>query len=397
MTHVRTDLQAGILLDRHSAWLVEFASALAQRTTLAAYSAVPRTLGRFSTRLSPVAIDDPPLTVVDFPVQRGYFSFPLQHILKEHRRIAAWLQRGVQDPSAAWLLCCYPHYSKVAALWPGPVVYYATDLFDKYEGRSYRDVSRMEEDICHRASLVCPNSQRIADYLVSRRACDPQKILVVPNGVRQSSVLSDSPNAPFELPPDCKALSRPVAGVIGNMATNVNWELLQEVVGATPWLSWLFVGPASARIEDTAQNQARARLLAAGPRVRFVGSRPYGELKAYARGLDVAVLPYMKQEPTYSGSSTRFYEHLAACRPILATDGFAELLDKEPLLKILRTPDDWIAALNHLREHQFRDGVERARWLQSQHETWDLRAQRLCEAMLAAKANSGALATGSAR
>jgi hypothetical protein len=181
------------------------------------------------------------------------------------------------------------------------------------------------------------------------------------------------------------------------MATNVNWELLQEVVGATPWLSWLFVGPASARIEDTAQNQARARLLAAGPRVRFVGSRPYGELKAYARGLDVAVLPYMKQEPTYSGSSTRFYEHLAACRPILATDGFAELLDKEPLLKILRTPDDWIAALNHLREHQFRDGVERARWLQSQHETWDLRAQRLCEAMLAAKANSGALATGSAR
>ena len=35
-------------------------------------------------------------------------------------------------------------------------------------------------------------------------------------------------------------------------------------------------------------------------------------LAAYARAFDVAVLPYRRVEPTYSGSSTRFYEHLAA-------------------------------------------------------------------------------------
>jgi glycosyltransferase involved in cell wall biosynthesis len=381
---------ASILLDSRSPWLVEFAAALARRMEVTAYSAVPRSLGMFSKRLQKSALHDPPLEVVEFPVQRGYFSFPLRYILKEHRRIAKWVQSGSRDPSATWLVCCYPQYAKVAALWPGPVAYYATDLFTSYEGRSYRNIASMEEALCRRALLVCPNSQRIADYLVSGCACAAQKILVLPNAVRQSNLLPVPAVAPFELPNDSAGLPRPVAGVIGNMGPNVDWVLLEQVVTATPWLSWLFVGPSAARIGDPAQNMARARMLAAEGRIRFLGSRPYGELRAYARGLDVAVLPYRKREPTYSGSSTRFYEHLAACRPILATDGFEELLHKEPLLQVLRSPAGWIDALHQLREHKFHDGIEEARWRQSCGETWDTRAQRMCEGFA-----SGHLSTSS--
>jgi glycosyltransferase involved in cell wall biosynthesis len=138
----------------------------------------------------------------------------------------------------------------------------------------------------------------------------------------------------------------------------------------------------------------RARLLAAGGRIRFPGSKPYGELKSYARSVDVAVLPYMKREPTYSGSSTRFYEHLAACRPILATDGFEELLHKEPLLKILRSPAQWVRALQELHDKEFRDGLEELRWRQSQDETWEARVERLRDAMLPRQAARGASARG---
>jgi hypothetical protein len=350
---------------------------------VAAYSAMPRNFGRLSKRLRKATIFDPPLEVVEFPVQRGYFSSPLRYILKEHRRIATWVQSGVRDPSATWLVCCYPQYSKVAALWPGPVAYYATDLFASYEGRSFRNVNESEVALCRRASLICPNSQRIADHLVRDCACDARKILVLPNAVRQSSVLPVPAVAPCELPDDCKTLPRPVAGVIGNMGVNVDWVMLEQVVTATPWLSWLFVGPTSVRISDSAQSKARAGLLAGDGRVRFVGSKPYGELRAYACSLDVAVLPYLKREPTYSGSSTRFYEHLAACRPMLATGGVEEFLHKEPLLKILTSPAGWIDALQQLRGQQFRDGFEEARWQQSRRETWEARAQRLCEEMLA--------------
>ena len=67
-------------------------------------------------------------------------------------------------------------------------------------------------------------------------------------------------------------------------------------------------------VDEGEQRQAREELLGMGGRVRFVGSKHYGDLKYYARALDVAVLPYRMREPTFSGSSTRFYEHQAACR-----------------------------------------------------------------------------------
>ncbi len=110
-----------ILLDVRAPWLVEFASALARQTRVSAYSSSPETLGLFSSALRTFSMDDPPLEVTRFPVQRGYFSFPLRYLLNEQRRIVRWLLAGVREPASTWLVCCYPHYSKVADLWPGPV------------------------------------------------------------------------------------------------------------------------------------------------------------------------------------------------------------------------------------------------------------------------------------
>ena len=113
----------------------------------------------------------------------------------------------------------------------------------------------------------------------------------------------------------------------------------------------------------------------------FLGPKPYGELQAFARAFDVAVLPYLKSEPTYSGSSTRFYEHLAACRPMLATRGFAELLEKPPLLELVDTPTQMVAGLERLREMSFCDGFEEARWDASRTGTWENRVNLLVGAL----------------
>ena len=82
----------------------------------------------------------------------------------------------------------------------------------------------------------------------------------------------------YPLPPVLEGLSRPVAGIIGNLAANLDWEF------------------------------------------------------------DVAILPYRFGEPNYSGSATRFYEHLAACRPMLATPNVAELQTKQPSCLSQATP-----------------------------------------------------------
>jgi hypothetical protein len=134
------------------------------------------------------------------------------------------------------------------------------------------------------------------------------------------------------------------------------------------------------KIPEAAQSEARRRLLGRGGRIRFVGGKPYGELARYARAFDVAVMPYKKQEPTYSGSATRFYEHLAACRPMLATRGFHELLSKEPLLWLVDSGEEVATAIAALRRTGFRDGVEEIRWRASREGTWQVRARDLLAA-----------------
>ena len=165
---------------------------------------------------------------------------------------------------------------------------------------------------------------------------------------------------------------------MGDLSGNLDWLLLQDVIGQTPDLDWVFVGPADRPIPDAAHAAARARVRTLAT---FVGAKPYGQLQSYARCFHAAVLPYLRREPTYSGSSTRFYEHLAACRPMVATRGFAELLEKEPLLKLADTATEMAATLNHLHLTGFSDNLESDRWQASQSATWERRVDSMREAL----------------
>jgi glycosyltransferase involved in cell wall biosynthesis len=259
------------------------------------------------------------------------------------------------------------------------VIYYVTDLFVAY-GEDPGYIKSLDRRMCAAATLVCPNSQRIADYLIEEAVCPQTKIVVLPNATRKANLLGQG-HPSIEAPPDMQDLPRPVAGVIGNLAANTDWELLKETIERVPWLSWVFVGPTDGPIIEARQDRARAFLMQRGGRTRFVGPKPYGQLKDYARAFDVGILPYRKIEPTFSGSSTRFYEHLAACKPILATRGFEELLHQEPLLRLVSTAAEMTTALDELRQTEFRDGHEDQRSKVSQNQTWEHRAAHMINAL----------------
>jgi Glycosyl transferases group 1 len=308
-------------------------------------------------------------------LQRGFAKFPIMPIARESARIKLRLLRRSENAGQSPLICSVPHYAAVAESWPGPVVYYVTDRFVAY-GDDPDFIRALDRRMCVAAALVCPNSQRIADYLINEAECPASKIVLLPNATRKANVLAQrTPSG--ELPEDIADLARPLAGVVGNLGSNTNWELLKDAIARTPWLSWVFVGPADNPISEPDQSEAREFLMQHDGRIRFVGSKPYGELRDYARAFDVAILPYRGIEPTYSGSSTRFYEHLAACKPMIATRGFEELLHKEPLLRLVDTGSELVAAIEQLRKTNFRDGYEELRREVSQNETWETRASSL--------------------
>ena len=356
----------------------EFASALSGIAPTTSWEPAMLKLGMLHDWQKPEALPNPPLTIQRFPLQRGYARAPVSWLLPFERRLLARLKANSEDPAHTGLICSTPYYAPLAERWPGPVVYYATDLTVAYANVDPKQVRLLDRRMCRVATAVCPNSRRIADYFVQQSGCDPGKITVVPNATRASNIAAQPLFAPGPLPEDMRDLKRPIAGVIGNLAGNMDWLLLAEAIRLTPEITWVFVGPTSMPIKDREQQAARAWVQR---HAAFVGMKTYDQLQMYARTFDVAVLPYRKHEPTYSGSSTRFYEHLAACRPILATRGFAELLEKPPLLTLVDTAVELCDQLSHLASHGFTDGLETARWEASKFGTWEERARALVAAV----------------
>lgn len=364
------------ILDVGSIWMREFGSALSRQASVVAWTPVMSRMGIFSDWEWVVEIPEPALTVRQFPLQRGYARESLRRLVRFEDRLLKRVEQATAEAAErSVLICSTPFYAPLAERWPGPVVYYSTDLTAEYEGINRGQVRDLDRSLCRVARAVCPNSTRIADYFVREVGCDRSKITVVPNATRASNVADEPLLRPGPLPEDVRDVPRPIAGVIGDLSGNMDWSVIADAMERTPELNWVFVGPTTRTIADRVQSSGRERVMRG--RARFVGSKPYGELQAYARSFDVAVLPYRKKEPTYSGSSTRFYEHLTACRPMVATRGFAELMEKVPLLTLVDTGEEMAAALEELGKTGFSDGLEKARWEASRTGTWEERARML--------------------
>jgi hypothetical protein len=371
------------VLDARSIWMQEFTASLSRIAPTLGWLPRFSWTGLLDGHVEDLASADPAFRGRVFALQRGYSRAPISWLARTGERLTRMLGEADGDMASSPLICTTPFYAPVAELWPGPVVYYLTDLTCAYAGLDPDQVRRLDRRLCAVARLVCPNSRRIADYCIRDANCDPGKIVVVPQATRSANVAPAPLLEPGPLPADLADLPRPVLGVIGNLADNMDWHLIEEAVRATPGFSWAFVGPVDMEIADAERQRARQRVLQMGGRTRFIGMRKYGELQTYARGFDAAVLPYRRHEPTFSGSCTRFYEHLAAGRPMFGTRGFAELLEKEPLIKLFDTAGELAEALGTLRRNGLRDGLEPARWAASRTGTWDARAAQMVEALAA--------------
>jgi hypothetical protein len=368
------------ILDTDSIWLREFACALRANVPTRNWCPEIRNFGWLENWEKIERFSDPQIEMTRFPLQRGYARTPIGQMLPFGKDVVARLKRASSTPKFETLVCTAPFYAPVAERWPGKIVYYLTDLTKEYAGMNAHQIVRLDRRMCRVASAVCPNSSRIARYLENEAGCDPAKLTVIPNATRQQNIMDRPLMKPAAPPNDIADLQPPFLGIIGNLAGNMDWCLIQDAVEKTRDISWVFVGPTSMRIADPVQDRARRDLLRRGGRLRFVGQRSYGQLARYARAFHVAFMPYRRHEPTYSGSATRFYEHLAACRPMLSSRGFHELLSKEPLLQLVDTGEEVAAAVERLRSTGFQDGLEDARWCASREGTWQVRARDLLAA-----------------
>ncbi len=366
-----------VVFDVRSIWVTEFARALATKIPAIGLSPTIDPLGLLYRAARPVDGDDA-LKVFACRLQRGWWRSAL---LSERRKLVEFVHSHAKLAPTTCVIFTSPHYASVAeAFRQCTTAYYVTDNF-RACFPDERAIATLETMLAARVNHVFPNSERIRRFFVDEAKVEDDRVTVIPNGVRSENILPAPLYAPTDPPAEMPTMPRPWALVMGNLAANTDWRLLEAVIGEMPWLHWVFVGPTEMPCASDDHERIRSRLMKTEARARFLGRQPPGALRDYARACDVAVLPYMKREPTYSGSSTRSYEHFAACRPILATDGFAELLDREPLVSICCSPEEMISALENLKQSGFLDGHEAERWQLAKESTWHHRAGRMLEVL----------------
>ena len=115
---------------------------------------------------------------------------------------------------------------------------------------------------------------------------------------------------PGEEPQDQAGIPGPRLGFYGVIDERMDLGLLAALADARPHWSIVLVGPVVKIAEADLPRRAN---------LHYLGGKGYGDLPAYLRGWDVALMPFAINEATRFISPTKTPEYLAAGRPVVST------------------------------------------------------------------------------
>jgi glycosyltransferase involved in cell wall biosynthesis len=110
--------------------------------------------------------------------------------------------------------------------------------------------------------------------------------------------------------PDIASLQGPVLGYFGVIDERIDYELLARLADADPGWSIAMVGP-FAKVDPHTFPQR--------PNLHWLGGRPYADLPALTKGMDVCLMPFALSPATEFINPTKALEYMAAGKPVVAT------------------------------------------------------------------------------
>jgi glycosyltransferase involved in cell wall biosynthesis len=211
----------------------------------------------------------------------------------------------------------------VQALWDrvdaSLLVYHCVDDLGAVPGIPRNTVREAEESIVRQADAVFLTSRELFARL---SMLSPETTHYFPN-VADFAHFSQA-GAEGPVPEDLRAVPRPRLGFVGTLSTyKLDLELILEVARQKPDWHWVFVGPVGSSDPSALRNGLDRT------NVHFLGYRPYEQLPDYLRGFDVATIPCKLNEYTKSMFPMKFFEYLAAGKPVVTTplDALTEYTD----------------------------------------------------------------------
>jgi teichuronic acid biosynthesis glycosyltransferase TuaH len=167
-------------------------------------------------------------------------------------------------------------------------------------------------------------------------------------------------------------LPGPIAGFVGHINSRTDLALLEAVADAG--VSLLLIGP-----KDPAFEAARFDRLCGRHNVAYLGPRPFDELPAYLKLIDVGLVPYANTEFNRYSFPMKTLEYLAAGRPVVATALPALHWLETDLVTLADAPDAFAAGVvRETAQSRDRALVCQRREFASRH-SWEKRAELLTQ------------------
>ena len=225
------------------------------------------------------------------------------------RGITRWLSKHGRERPIVWTY--HPFILNVVeTLDPTAIVYHCVDDIAALPGVDRRGYDKAEERLLRRATHIFATSQALRDRC---SAVAPGRTHYFPNVADVDHFASARRDG--WIPADLAAIPRPRLGYLGVLSDfKLDLNLLECAVRQKDDWQWVFIG-------DERESQASPILarLKARPNVHVLGWRSYASLPDYLRGIDVALLPQLINEYTRAMFPMKFFEYLAAGRPVVST------------------------------------------------------------------------------
>jgi glycosyltransferase involved in cell wall biosynthesis len=177
------------------------------------------------------------------------------------------------------------------------------------------------------------------------------------------------------LPPAASGLQSPVVGYFGSIHEWIDIDLLHWLARMRPQWTFLLVGHAATDVSP----------LRALPNVKLVGAQPYGDLPAWAKAFDVAIIPYRQNRQVQNANPLKLREYLATGKPVVSVSN-AEIDKFARWVHIAEGREMFLAALEKAL-HEDAPGAAAARMAAVADQTWDNRVRDVLAHVSAALAS----------
>jgi glycosyltransferase involved in cell wall biosynthesis len=225
------------------------------------------------------------------------------------RKILRFYQRklGLGQP---WIWTYNPIILDLArALNPSKIIYHSVDDLAAAPGVDRETILQNESRLLDACDAVFCTSRKIETHC---KAMAPLKTYYFGNVVDYDHF--KKAQSPQKLPEDLIAISRPRIGFIGALSSyKFDVAAVLEVASTRPEWQWVLIGKVGEGQPDAGMESLKGQ-----SNIHFLGPMDYIELPQYLAHFDAAVIPCPLNEYTRSMFPMKFFEYMAAGRPIVA-------------------------------------------------------------------------------